>query len=69
MVRSNRLRTPEERKILAKRGGKIAVLEAQGPLFFGSGEQLLRRLTQLAAEASYVVIDFKRVHLADTAAR
>jgi glutaminase len=69
LVRSNRLRTPEERNILAERGGKTAVLEAQGPLFFGSAEQLLRRLTQLAAEASYVVVDFKRVHLADTAAR
>ncbi len=44
LVRSNRLRTPEERNILAERGGKIAVLEAQGPLFFGSAEQLLRRL-------------------------
>jgi glutaminase len=69
LVRSNRLRTPEERKILAERGGAIAVLEAQGPLFFGSAEQLLRRLTQLAAEARYVIVDFKRVHLADTAAR
>ena len=69
LVRSNRLRTPEERGILAERGGKIAVLEAQGALFFGSAEQLLRRLTQLAAEASYVIVDFKRVHLADTSAR
>jgi glutaminase len=66
LVRSNRLRTPEERKILADRGGQIAVLEAQGALFFGSTEQLLRRLTQLASEASYVIVDFKRVHLADT---
>ena len=69
LVRSNRLRTPEERKILADRGGQIAVLEAQGALFFGSTEQLLRRLTQLASEASYVIVDFKRVHLADTSAR
>ncbi len=69
LVRSNRLRTPEERKILAEKGDRIAVLEAQGPLFFGAAEQLLRRLSQLAAEASYVIVDFKRVHLADTAAR
>jgi len=69
LVRSNRLRTPEERKILAEKGDRIAVLEAQGPLFFGATEQLLRRLSQLAAEASYVIVDFKRVHLADTAAR
>jgi glutaminase len=69
LVRSNRLRTPEERAILAKEGVKIAVLEAQGALFFGSTEQLLRRLMQLAAEACYVIVDFKRVHLADTSAR
>jgi glutaminase len=69
LVRSNRLRTPEERAILAKEGIKIAVLEAQGALFFGSTEQLLRRLMQLAAETRYVIVDFKRVHLADTSAR
>jgi glutaminase len=45
------------------------VLEAQGALFFGSAEQLMRRLALLAADARYVIIDFKRVHLADTSAR
>lgn len=29
VVRSNRLRTPEERKILAEKGGEVAVLEAR----------------------------------------
>jgi glutaminase len=47
----------------------VAVLEAQGALFFGSAEQLMRRLTQLASEARYIILDFKRVHLADAAAR
>jgi glutaminase len=69
LVRSNRLRTPEERKILAEKGRKVAVLEAQGALFFGSTEQLMRRMTQLAAGARYVIVDFKRVHLADVSAR
>ena len=69
LVRSNRLRTPAERKILAEKGRKVAVLEAQGALFFGSTEQLMRRLAQLAADARYVIVDFKRVHLADTSAR
>jgi len=68
LVRSNRLRTLEEREILAVEGRKVAVLEAQGALFFGSTEQLIRRLSQLAADASYVIVDFKRVHLADTSA-
>jgi glutaminase len=69
VVSSNRLRTPEERKVLAREGHKVAVLEVQGALFFGSTEQLLRRLTQLASEASYLIVDFKRVHFADTSAR
>jgi len=43
-VRSNRLRTPEERTVLAEEGLKVAVLEAQGAMLFGSGEQLLRML-------------------------
>jgi glutaminase len=69
VVRSNRLRTPKEREILAESGRDVAVLEAQGALFFGSTEQLMRRLATLAAESRYVIIDFKRVHLADAAAR
>ncbi|MEZ0280336.1 glutaminase A [Methyloceanibacter sp.] len=69
LVRSNRLRTPQERKILAEEGRKIAVVEAQGALFFGSTEQLLRRLAQLASDSRYIVVDFKRVHLADSASR
>ena len=68
IVRSNRLRTLEERTILAQEGRKVAVLEAQGALFFGSTEQLLRRLSQLAPNSDYVVVDFKRVHLADASA-
>jgi glutaminase len=69
LVRSNRLRTPGERAILAEKGRKVAVLEAQGALFFGSTEQLMRRLAQLAADARYVIVDFKRVHLANVSAR
>ena len=69
VVRSNRLRTPDERKVLAKEGRKVVVIEVQGALFFGSTEKLLRRITQLAAEARYIVVDFKRVHMADTSAR
>jgi glutaminase len=67
-VRSNRLRAPSERRVLAEQGRNVAVLEIQGALFFGSTERFLRRLAQLAAETRYAVVDFKRVHLADTAA-
>jgi glutaminase len=69
LVRSNRLRTAEERSILAAEGSKIAVIEAQGALFFGSTEQLLRQIAALRVNANCVIVDFKRVHLADTSAR
>jgi glutaminase len=68
-VRSSRLRTGEERDLLEAQGAKIAVIETQGALFFGSTEQLLRRIAEIAASARYVVVDFKRVHLADASAR
>jgi glutaminase len=67
-VRSTRLRTAEQRELLSAEGAKIAVVEAQGPLFFGSTEHLMRRITEIADTARYIVVDFKRVHLADTSA-
>jgi len=60
-VRSSRLRTAQERDLLEVEGFKIAVIEAQGPLFFGS-------IAELSETARYVIVDFKRVHLADTSA-
>ncbi len=69
LVHSNRLRTAEERTVLTTEGAKIAVIEAQGALFFGSTEQVLRRIADLNKQAHYVIVDFKRVHLADTSAR
>ena len=68
-VRSSRLRTAQERKLLDTEGVKIAVIEVQGALFFGSTERLLRRIAELSETARYIVVDFKRVHLADSAAR
>jgi glutaminase len=67
-VRSSRLRTAQERDLLEVEGFKIAVIEVQGALFFGSTEQLLRRIAELSETARYVIVDFKRVHLADTLA-
>ena len=68
-MRSSRLRTAQERKLLDTEGVKIAVIEVQGALFFGSTERLLRRIAELSETARYIVVDFKRVHLADSAAR
>jgi glutaminase len=70
VVRSKRVRTPEERRILDEKGASVCLVELQGALFFGSTERLLRRLDALAGEAVEVlVLDFRRVHDADQAAR
>ena len=64
VVRSNRLRTPEERKVLAKEGapgggarGARAHCSSARPSSCCAGSRNWR------PSASYVVVDFKRVHL------
>src|SRR5262245_10760889 len=52
--------------LLDAEGAKSAVIEAQGTLFFGTTEQLLRRIAELSETARYIIVDFKRVHLADS---
>ena len=49
-------------------GAKSAVIEVQGALYFGTTEQLLRRMAELSETARYIIVDFKRVHLADSSA-
>jgi glutaminase len=68
-VHSKRLRTPEERKILDEVGARICLVEVQGGLFFGSAERLLRRLDEIAKSAEYLILDLRRVHEVDQAAR
>jgi glutaminase len=68
LIRSSRLRTTHEGELLDAKGFKIAVIEAQGALFFGSTEQVLRRIAELSETARFVIVDFKRVHLADGSA-
>ncbi len=67
-VRSKRLRSKEERAILSRVAANICVYELQGDLFFGSMEQLLRRLVADFASISYLIVDVKRVaHIDDCA--
>ncbi|MHA3977892.1 glutaminase A [Halovulum sp. GXIMD14794] len=67
-VRSNRVRTSRDLDTLAEAGGSIAVVEAQGPLYFGSAERLIREVTALPADPTEIIIDLRRVTYADTAA-
>lgn len=68
-VRSKRMRGPEENEILDRMGGDICLIEVQGGLFFGSAERLVRRVDELAADSTYLILDLTRVHEVDHAAR
>lgn len=66
-VRSKRVRTPKEVSTLDRLGQQIACLELQGALYFGSGERIVRAVSELPDEASYVILDFRRVRSVDAA--
>ncbi len=68
VTRSKRVRGPAERRVLDAEGRRIAILEVQGPLFFGSTERLLRRVGALAGDADHLILDLRRVPSMDEAA-
>lgn len=56
---------------LAREGHRIRLLHLQGPLFFGSVEQLTRHLRRIIAddpEVSHVILDFTEVQSFDSSA-
>jgi len=67
LVHSRKNREPRLMEVLAEHGGKIAVLELEGPIFFGTAENLALRLEDLlSGKAAYVLLDLKRVHEIDS---
>ena len=68
-VGSNRIRSRRESDLLQDEGWRIAVIEAQGPLFFGTVERLIRRATDFADGCSTIILDLRRVAYVDRAAR
>ena len=68
IVRSKRLRTPTHLSALTEQGKRIAVVELQGAIYFGSAEQLIRRLAELAEEADWLILDFNRAHVVEASA-
>jgi glutaminase len=68
VVRSKRLRSREERRLLDADGGRIRLIELHGALYFGTAERVVRRIEALATEADWVILDFRRVSAIDHAA-
>ena len=68
VIASKRIRATAERALLDAEGHRLAVIEVQGGLYFGSAEILARRLTALAAGSAGLVLDVKRVNYTDPSA-
>lgn len=66
-VHSRKTREPGLMRILSSHGGTILVLELEGPIFFGTAENLALYLESAWYETvSYVIIDLKRVNEIDS---
>ena len=66
VVHSRKTRPPRLTEILQTQGRRILVLELEGPIFFGTAEDLAHRIDAARAEVAYVVLDLKRVNEVDT---
>ena len=58
---SKRMRSLADSDLLEKEGHRIVVFELQGPLFFGSAENLSTQIEEAIETATYCIIDMKRV--------
>lgn len=65
-LRGNHFHSLRQRSIsrmreLEREGWRIVLLELDGPLFFGTADQLAREIERLASRTEYLVLDFRRV--------
>ncbi|WP_156677925.1 glutaminase A [Sphingomonas profundi] len=67
-IRSKRARRHAELRLLEREGARIRVIEAQGGLYFGSCERIVRRATELSVQADWLILDLRRILSADIAA-
>ena len=66
-VHSRKTREPRLMNILSAHGARILVLELEGPIFFGTAENLALYLESAWREnVSYVIMDLKRVNEIDS---
>ncbi|PYM71928.1 MAG: hypothetical protein DME10_14395 [Candidatus Rokuibacteriota bacterium] len=67
VVRSRKARDPKLMELLGAHGRQIVVFELEGPIFFGTAEDLATRAEDPAAgNGCCVVLDFKRVNELDS---
>lgn len=67
VVRSRRLRAPEENLLLAERAAGVLVIELEGALFFGSSENVAVRIAAAARDGvQTVILDMRYVSDVDS---
>ncbi|MSQ50919.1 MAG: cyclic nucleotide-binding domain-containing protein [Betaproteobacteria bacterium] len=66
-LRSRRTRDESDVALLAEHGGKIILMELEGPLFFASAELVVNRIDSAAFDgARYIIIDISHVNEIDS---
>ena len=66
-IQSRRTREPRLMELLSARGDHIMVFELEGPLFFGTAEDLARRVEAVREQdVRFVILDFKWVNEVDS---
>ncbi|MBF0450928.1 MAG: zinc-ribbon domain-containing protein [Candidatus Magnetomorum sp.] len=58
---SKKMRSLSNSDLLEKEGNQIVIFELQGPLFFGSAENLSTQVEEAMNTARYCIVDMKRV--------
>ncbi|MSO99371.1 MAG: cyclic nucleotide-binding domain-containing protein [Rhodospirillaceae bacterium] len=59
--RSLKVRERHDAELLTERGNEVAVIELDGPLFFGTADALLTEAERSVDTARVVILDFRRV--------
>jgi len=67
-IRSRRLYPPSVMPHLAQAMKSVAVVELDGPLFFGTADRIAAAVERLPAVVRYVVVDLRRVQALDATA-
>ena len=60
-VHSKNARPLEVMQMLKEKGGSIFIIEARGPIFFGSAEKLASDIDAIREQASVLILDLRRV--------
>ena len=67
-IRSRRLYPPSVMPVLSQAMKSVAVVELEGPLFFGTADRIFAAVERLPRTVRYVVVDLRRVQALDATA-